>query len=78
MTKTFSEIFERDVEVWFMSTGTAANGISMAAAARASGFIFCTAQAHMNTDEFNGPEFLTGMKLVGLPSAAGKMSAGNA
>src|SRR5688572_24019536 len=43
---------------------------AMAAAARASGFIFCTAEAHMHTDEFNGPEFLTGMKLVGLPSTA--------
>jgi threonine aldolase len=68
VTRTFAEIFERDVEIFFMATGTGANAVSMAATARTSGFVFCTAEAHMQTDEFNATEFFTGMKLVPLAS----------
>ena len=68
VTKTFRDIFEREVEIFFMATGTGANAVSMSAAARPSGFVFCTAEAHMQTDEFNATEFFTGMKLVPLAS----------
>lgn len=73
VTKTFAEVFEREVEVLFMATGTGANAVSMAATARPSGFIFCTAEAHMQTDEFNASEFFTGMKLVPVASEAARM-----
>src|SRR5690606_14204456 len=68
--RRFSEVFEREVEVFFMATGTGANAVSMAATARTSGFVFCTAEAHLNTDEFNATEFFTGMKLVPVASEA--------
>lgn len=69
----FSTVFEREVEIFFVPSGTAANALSMSAVARPSGFIFCTPQAHMLTDEFNGPEFFTGMKLVPVGSESDLM-----
>jgi len=67
----FREIFEREVEVLFVTSGTAANTLSMAAAARAAGFVFCTEEAHVHNDEFNATEFFTGMKLVPVRSRHG-------
>lgn len=72
--KTFNAIFEREVEVFFVASGTAANVLSMNAVARPSGFILCTAEAHMHNDEFNAPEFFTGMKLLPLASENGLMT----
>lgn len=74
VTRTFCALFEREVEVFFVASGTAANTICMTTVARPGGFIFCTAEAHMHTDEFNAPEFFTGMKLVPLPSEHGLMA----
>ncbi len=54
------EIFERDVAVYFVSTGTAANSLSMAAVARPGGVMFAHREAHLIEDEGGAPEFLTG------------------
>jgi threonine aldolase len=45
VTRRFSEIFETEVEVHFVATGTAANSLGMAALARAGGLVFCSTQA---------------------------------
>jgi threonine aldolase len=74
VTRRFSEIFERDVEVHFVGTGTAANSISMAALARAGGLVFCSMQAHIHNDEYNATEFLTGMKLVPVATGDGLLT----
>lgn len=58
--RRFSEIFERDVAVYFVSTGTAANSLSMAAVARPGGVAFAHREAHMLEDEGGAPEYLTG------------------
>jgi threonine aldolase len=71
VTRRFSEIFETEVEVHFVATGTAANSLSMAALARAGGLVFCSTQAHVHNDEYNATEFLTGMKLVPIPTPDG-------
>jgi len=73
VTPRFSDIFEHEVEVFFVATGTAANTISMTALARPTGFVFCTPQAHVLTDEYNATEYLTGMKMVAVRSEAGRM-----
>jgi threonine aldolase len=75
VTRRFSEIFERVVEVHFVATGTAANSLSMAALARPGGLVFCSADAHLHNDEYGATEFLTGMKLVAIRSPAGKLTA---
>jgi threonine aldolase len=72
--RRFCDVFEREVEVHFMATGTAANTLCMAATAHPGGFVFCTAEAHIHTDEFNATEAFTGMKLLALPSAHGLMT----
>ncbi len=39
--KRFAEIFEHDVAVFFVATGSAANGLAMTAVNRPGGVIFC-------------------------------------
>jgi threonine aldolase len=71
----FSAIFERDVSVFLMSTGTAANGLALACLAPAWGEIFCHQESHVMTDECGGPEQWTGgAKLTPLPGIGGKIA----
>jgi threonine aldolase len=68
-------IFERPAKVFLVSTGTAANALSLAAMAPAWGAIYCHAAAHIEEDECGAPEFYTGgAKLVGLDGEHGKIS----
>jgi threonine aldolase len=76
--KAFSEIFEREVAVFFVGTGTAANSLALASFNRPGGQVFCHREAHVNVDECNAPEFFaTGSKLVpvdgGPRSVPGKL-----
>ncbi|MCJ8150519.1 threonine aldolase family protein [Shinella sedimenti] len=73
--KTFSEIFERDVAVFLVGTGTAANSLALASVNRPGGQVFCHREAHINVDECNAPEFFaTGAKLVPVDGPAGKIT----
>lgn len=73
--KAFSEIFERDVAVFFVGTGTAANSLALASFNRPGGQVFCHREAHVNVDECNAPEFFaSGAKLVPIDGPAGKLS----
>lgn len=73
--KTFSQIFERDVAVFFVGTGTAANSLALASFNRPGGQVFCHREAHVNVDECNAPEFFAaGAKLVPIDGPAGKLS----
>jgi len=75
--RRFSEVFEREVEVFFTATGTGSNALSMAALARPGGLIFASADAHLRNDEYGASEFFThGMKIVGVPCRFGKMALG--
>jgi threonine aldolase len=70
----FSAIFERQVAVFFVATGTAANSLALASLAKAGGVSFCHADAHVNADEGGAPEFLTGgTRLFGVEGAEGKI-----
>lgn len=74
VTARFSEIFEREVEVFFVGTGTAANAISMAAAGRPGGLVFATSEAHIHNDEFGATEFYSGgMKIIPVENRHGLM-----
>lgn len=55
-----SELFEREVESLWVSTGTAANGLALATLAPPYGAIVCHALAHVQVDECGAPEFFTG------------------
>ncbi len=56
----FNAIFERDVAVFFVATGTAANSLALASVARPGGIIFASQDAHILTDESGAPEYLSG------------------
>jgi threonine aldolase len=70
----FSEIFERDVAVFPVGTGSAANGLAMAAVAKPGGVVFCHRGSHMIEDECGGVEYLTGgARLFPLDGPDGKL-----
>jgi len=73
--RRFSEIFERDVQVFFVATGTAANALSMSALNRIGGVAFCHSEAHMNVDEFGASGFYTGgARMSPVPGPLGRMN----
>jgi threonine aldolase len=75
--RRFAEIFEREVAVFLVPTGTAANALALAAVTPPWGVVFCHAQSHIATDECGAPEFFGGgLKLVSLPGDGGKIGAG--
>lgn len=53
----FDEIFEREVAVFFVGTGTAANSLALAGVAKTGGITFCHHEAHIHTDECGAPGF---------------------
>ncbi len=72
--RRFAEIFEREVAVFFVPTGTAANSLALSAFARPGGVVLCHQGAHIHTDECGAPEFIGGLRTVGLPGADGKLA----
>ncbi|WP_337270121.1 threonine aldolase family protein [Oryzifoliimicrobium ureilyticus] len=70
----FNEIFEREVAVFFVGTGTAANSLALASVQRPGGVIFCHSEAHVIEDECGAPEFFSGSaRLVPVPGAVGRI-----
>ncbi|NBJ12185.1 threonine aldolase family protein [Microvirga arsenatis] len=72
----FAEIFERDVDVFFATTGTAANALALSSAVPPYGLCICHREAHVIDDECGAPEFfMHGAKLTGLPGVGAKLKA---
>jgi threonine aldolase len=70
----FAEIFERNVSVFFVATGTAANSLSLASVQRPGGMTFCHSEAHIIEDECGAPEFFSGSaRLAPVDGAGGKI-----
>lgn len=73
--KRFAEIFERDVAVFLVATGGAANGLALSVLTPPYGMILCHEESHIQMDECAGPEFFTGgAKLLPLKGEAAKLS----
>ena len=71
----FSEIFEREVAVYPVINGTAANALALATLVPPHGAIFCHDEAHIAVDECGAPEFFThGAKLATLAGAQCKIA----
>ena len=61
----FSELFETDVAVLWLPTGTAANCLALASLCPPYGGVVCHREAHIQADEAGAPEFFThGAKLL--------------
>ena len=73
--RTFAEIFQREVAVFLVPTGTAANALALAHLTPPWGAVLCHDEAHIATDECGAPEFFGGgIKLIGLAGEAGKIT----
>jgi threonine aldolase len=70
------DLFEHELAVLPVATGTAANALALASLTPAWGAVLCHQDAHIAVDEANAPEFYSGgAKLTTLPGAAGKLDA---
>ena len=69
-------IFETDVAIFPVLTGTAANALAIASMTPPWGGVFCHEDAHIHRDELGAPEFFTnGAKLFPIAGADGKLIA---
>jgi threonine aldolase len=73
VTQALSRLFEREVAVYFVATGTAANALALAQLSRPSGVVFCHVGAHIRVDEAGAPEFLSGGRLHGIQGDSGRI-----
>jgi threonine aldolase len=71
--RRFSEIFDRDVAVLFVPTGTAANALAIACAMKPGGIAIVHRGAHIVEDECGAPEFLSGGRIEWVDGAGGKI-----
>jgi threonine aldolase len=70
----FSDLFEREVRVLPVATGTIANSIALASVSPPWGSVFCHRNAHVYCDESGAPEFLgNGLRLVPVDGPEGKL-----
>jgi threonine aldolase len=71
----FAEIFEHDLRVFFVGSGTAANALALSAYARPGGIVFAHSEAHIQIDEAGATEFFGGgAKILPIQADAGKLT----
>lgn len=75
LNEEFSALFEREVRVFTVASGTAANAISVATLTPPWGAVLCHREAHIECDECGAAEFYSGgAKLVLMDGAESKIS----
>jgi len=75
LKKAFSELFEREVEVIPVASGTAANALALRMITPSYGMVLCSDIAHIDAHEAGAPQFFNaGSKLVPLTSSYGKLT----
>ena len=68
------EIFECDLEVFPVITGTAGNALAIAAMTPPGGTVLCHEDAHIVRDELGAPEFFTGgARMIAVAGRDGKL-----
>lgn len=73
--RMLADVFEHDVSVFLVATGTAANALALAALSPPWGAVFCHVESHVMEDECGAPEmFSDGAKLIGVPGVGGKFT----
>jgi threonine aldolase len=77
LERRFCEMFERDVAVFLVGTGTAANALALAHLTPPWGAVLCHAEAHAIVHECGAPEFFGGgLRLVGVEGGGAKLEPG--
>lgn len=75
LDRAFSELFETEVRAFWVTSGTAANGLALAALCPPYGAILCHRDAHIEIDEAGAPGFFTGgAKLMLLDGPGAKIA----
>jgi len=72
--KKFKEHFGKEIDVFFLYNGTAANILGIKTITNSFNSIICAETAHLNVHECCGPEKFTGCKLVTVPTTDGKLT----
>lgn len=68
-------LFETELKVFPLVTGTAANALALAMLTPPWGAVYCHDSAHIHNDECAAPEFFThGAKLLPLPGREGRLA----
>ena len=71
----FSELFDRDVAVWWVATGTSAHCLALASLVQPHQGVICHREAHIEVDECGAPGFYTaGAKLMLVEGDGAKVS----
>jgi len=70
----FRKHFGKDVQVFFVFNGTAANCLSLKALTNSYHAVICPEGAHINVDECGAPEKFTGCKLIPIATVEGKLT----
>jgi threonine aldolase len=77
LERRLCELFERDVALFLVGTGTAANALALSHLSPPWGAVLCHAQAHAIVHECGAPEFYGGgLRLVGIDGDGGKLQPG--
>jgi threonine aldolase len=75
LERRFSALFECDVAVFLVTTGTAANALALAQLTPPWGVVLCHSDAHAVVHECGAPEFFGGgLRLHGLEGKGGKLA----
>jgi len=72
--RQFERHFGKDIEVFFVFNGTAANSLSLRALTHSYEAVICAQAAHLYVDECGAPEKFTGCKLMPVPTEKGKLT----
>jgi threonine aldolase len=77
LEQRLAEVFEHEVAMFLVPTGTAANALALAHLAPPWGAVLCHRESHVVTDECGAPEFFGGgLRLVGVEGVGAKISPG--
>lgn len=68
-----SKLMGKDVDVYFVTSGTAANIIGLSGLLKPYEAVVCPDSAHINVDECGAFERFTGSKIIYLPNEEGKI-----
>ena len=72
--KRLAEVFEHELSVFFVSTGTAANALALAAVTKPGGIVFAHRESHIIVQECSAPQYLSGgLQIVSVDGDSGKM-----
>jgi threonine aldolase len=74
--RRIAELFEHEVAVFLVATGSSANALALSCLTPPFGAIYSHPAAHVMVDECGAPEFYSGgAKMVGIPGPHGKIAA---